>query len=603
MKHTIYSSKLANGGALHLIDIPDSSLVEARIYFDAGFEHFSADMHQVPHLLEHLLVANGGKYNTEQKLLHAIQDLGANINATTDYQHVTVLLRAPEKNFLAALQIVFDCVFNTEITQDALDREREIVIREIHEQFDGMGMRIVNDMLGKVFTTMIPGNWERYIEDTAGYSLGMVQKAYDSFIKPNRMRVQIAGKIDASARSTITAMFEALPVDASTATPPTYDVNLDEAGLTPATIDMDGSAGLTMVFFSPISTDETAKQRSAYSLANQLLFDAPSAILPLQLRHQGVVYSITTDYISLTDWRVVVVNVLTDSDKAPLAVAEIIRYLHLYGNGHIPQKELDSVKRYADSLVSLSTETVGDVIDWYSGDILRDYTFTSVETELLHIKELQMTDIAAAVRALFIDAKLYGVVAVDDADAWVGYASELPGKINSGTTEKEITEIIAQESTHIASMREVAKSQLVGLGWAFYWLLSFVVWLSVLWISQLPIKGESGTISVFDYAWGHNVAWGLCFFVPFIVGGALTWVRGSKERIAEYAAVVLYFLAGIVYAYGIYKYFGDIGIESQPWYEDAVSIIQPLFFYIVAPLGLIGVAKRFIQARQRSPKT
>jgi hypothetical protein len=351
-------------------------------------------------------------------------------------------------------------------------------------------------------------------------------------------------------------------------------------------LDLEGSAGLVFTFASRIAADETHLQRVGYNFAAQLLFGAPTAVVPLKLRELGYVYSVTTDTIKTTDWFIVVVHVSTAVDKAHLASLEIFKYLQLYGAGFIDDEEMESVRQYVLNILPAATETVSDLNDWYAGDVIRDRLLTSVDDEKAGVEKLTNPDVAKAVRELFIDVQTSGMVSCIDAEYWVEDLNQVIPAIKEN--RQKINDKFTASKDSIQKKREAAP-QRVGWLWATYWALMFASWLIALWTSYLPVKGQSGTFTLVDFAVDMNIAWGICFFVPFLFAGICTWVRGENMNRAEQLAIVLNFATAIVYAYGVYRYFGDVGIENQPWYEDIASIVQPLFFYFVAPIAFVSV--------------
>jgi predicted Zn-dependent peptidase len=594
MKHTVLPPTIfVNGTGLYFIDVQDSSVVEMRMYFKAGFEYFDHATYHVPHLLEHLLIGNGGIYDSEEKLLHALQNLGANINASTDYEHITVYLRSPYKNFIAALTIAFDCLFNINITQEALDRERQVVIREVYEQHDSVGNRILNSMLSHGLDDLVPHDWEDYIKQTADFTLEQIESAYSTYIVPKNMTVIIGGKMTIADRQEAERLFSELPMRIDTP-PAIRTITPQESGISGANADLGDSASITYIFMSRSPKVRNAKKRAANNMAGLLLFDAPTAILPLKLREKGIVYSVTSDVINLTDWRIVIINVVTAPEKAHIASAEILQYLHLYANGHISKRDFDSIKSFVENNLSISYETVGDLIEWYSGDILTGALPNSVNAEIKIVRELTIDDVAQAMSDLFIDADLYGAIICQDADLWALDLNAIRTTIESGESEQTIRRTVDTTITGIGQRRTVGPVR-SGWKWAFYWILAYASWISAVFVTLLPLKGSGNTVSVFDFAWDHNLVWGLCFFIPMTSANFSLYLRGEYKNKGEITAVILNMIAAVVYGYGVYRYFGDIGVDNQPWLEDVVSIVQPFFFFVACPLAFYSVINTWVK--------
>jgi predicted Zn-dependent peptidase len=419
-------------------------------------------------LLEHLLIGNGAVYENEEKLLHALQNIGAHINASTDYQYVTVHLRAPHRNFVKALEITFDCVFNAQITQESLDREREIVLREIHEQYDSMSNRAAISLLSMGLTGIVPESWESFLEHTVEHDLDTILQAYRDCINPKNVRTLVAGNLSSADQSIVEKMFRDLP--SSDAEPPAIHTPVAQnSTIGGANVDLDGNAAITYIFLSPISAEKLTKNRIANNMAMQLLFQAPLAILPMKLRHKGLVYSVTVDAFELTQWRVLTVNVITDQDKAHIAAAEILRYLRLYAGGHIPAKEFESTRKFIVNNLSISCETVSDLLDWYAGDLLDGEKPDTPEYETKLVEEVTAEGVSKATQRLFTDAKLYGMVICDDAEQWTHGLNDIRLAVESDASEEEVNQSVESTVAALEQRRMEIKKQRKGWFWMLYW--------------------------------------------------------------------------------------------------------------------------------------
>lgn len=596
MKHTLSSKTLPNKASIHIIDVPDSSVVETRLVFDAGFNYFNEQTYHIPHLLEHLLIGHGGAYKNETKFLRALQDLGAQANAETDYEHITVMLRAPKDNFVAAFSIILDCVFNTTFDDEVLEKQREIVIREIYEQFDSLGAQVINTALGLHFGGLVPKDWESHLEHVNEFALKDLLKAYKKYIRPENVQIFVSGGLADKDKVKLEKLVG--KVDAPWPFSKLTRINVKES---PPTLegmnaDLGDGAGLNLVFISPIDKDESHKSRVAASFAVQLLFNAPSAVIPLKLRERGIVYSVNTDVTIINDESCVMVNIFAHPDRIHLAALEVIKYLHLYASGNIELDEFASVKRFTESLIPTSYETVGDLIDWYSVDILKGRGSVTIQQEVEVAKELTVEEVAAATKHLFVDAKLYGAIASPDAESWTGVIDEFRSDLKDSESEQQIEKRMAQITRRIKELRAVKDRR--SLGWVAYFVLQFFAWISALFIAQLPLIGSDQRVSAWQYATEYNMIWGLFFFVPFGLAGLLTFVRGKKERAAETGMIILDFIAAIAYGAGILFFFGDVGADNQPWWEDAASIAQPLFFFVAAPLAVVAIVRERLRLRR-----
>lgn len=586
MKHTVHSETLSNGPKLHIVSAPDSSVVEARLYFRAGFQYFDEVTHHVPHLLEHLLVGNGGEYNTEEKLLRALQDIGANINASTDYRHVTIHLRAPRDTFMSAFTIALDCVFKMRITQDVLDKERSIVLREIHEQYDGLGVQVDAELLSYAFGGLAPANWEDHLGNVQEITLDVIDEAYKKYIVPHNLEAVIAGGVGTKDAYKIKEMLSSLPSGRFGMAIPSR-VEPSEEVIMNLDVDMGNRAGISLLFLSPYSSFETVQERVAANFASQLLFDAPSAVLPLRLRQAGLVYSVDTDVVVISNWRAYRVRLLTDPSRAHIAATQIMQKLRLYANGQIPEEEFESVKRYLTSMLPTYCEAAGDLLSWYGTDVENGRPLSSIEDEIEAVSSLTVDDVARAAKSLFLRAQLYGGVTCEDASAWADSLLEMHRIAETGGNEDAITQHFDELTATIEEKRSVpaAKNK---TGWTLFSYSVVASFATSLVTSQLPLAGSTTvTISPYDYAMDYNMLWGAFFFLPLFLASIAVLAHTKYEAFRRHVIIVLSFVASAAYIFAVFNYFGDVGVDEQPWYEHVVSILQPIFFFVMSPVVFI----------------
>lgn len=593
MKHSVYQQKLSNDSELSVIKVPDSSIIEARFYFAAGFEYFTPDTFHVPHILEHLLVGNGKKFKGDHEFLRAIQELGANINASTDYKHVTVTIYAPRDTFDEVFAIAIDGIFNIRFSQEVLEEQKQVIIREINEQYDSLGVQAVNVALSKMFPAVVSQHWESYLGTVRGLDMAHIKTAYTQYIRPDNMHAIIAGNVSDKQMKSIEKSIELLerPKERLSVRP---TINDSEGRTSIDGLYIKGNGAITFLFHSKDDGKMSHRDRVARLFTLMLLVGAPTAILPFRLRQKGMVYSIDSDTITLSNDRVEILSAMTEESKTHEAAIEILRSLRLYAAGHIPKAEFESVKKYVVNVLSVGMETVGDLFSWYESDMLNHRDLQTVEQEIAMVKALEIDDAARMTRTLFIDVDLYGLVASESAPGWSDLIAELHTTTNDIRSESEIENQMELQLRELSYERE-RFSKIRGRGWALYHMFNFVALATALYVGVLAINGN--LLSYFDFAYDINHLWGFMFFVPFMLGGLLTSLsKGKREIVLTQAGVVLNAIAACVFIYGTFKYFGDNRIPHANWYQIATMVAQGFFFFAISPIAFFAVCSQFVKS-------
>jgi len=420
MKHFVTKSpKLP----IDYIDVPDASIVEARIYFKAGFQYFKPETYQVPHLLEHLLIGNCQKYQTENDLNQAMQNIGSVINATTDHEHITIHLRVPYRSLSEAFEIAIQNIFEAQVKTYTLNQQKDIASREVYERYDNTGLRVLTGLLSQSLSGNEPEDWTTHLSSIEQATVKATAQAYKRFISPHNMQIILAGKLTPVCKRRVEAQVRLL-MDA-----PGYvkkihkSVPIKQLDSTTTGVsweDGDGSASFTFLFARKTSWKQGLdnRARASRNLVMQLLFDAPAAIIPRVMRQKGLVYSISDEPINTTKMQLIMINGLADPADIHIAIAEFFAILRAMATGGITDNELASIKKYLTAMLTTYYETVGDILQWYEVDLLEGRPIESAEAEIKLIDSLTRSDIEKTIKELFETSFYYGAVITSDAHIW-----------------------------------------------------------------------------------------------------------------------------------------------------------------------------------------
>src|SRR6478672_144719 len=133
---TIATSTLSNGLPLHRVELEGTRSVTALVAFDAGARSERPEENGMAHFLEHLVFKGGEKYATYRDVNETAERLGAQLNAYTSHDLVAFHITARAESLMPAVDLLTDFVAKARIDGDELDRERGVVIQEIHRSDD-----------------------------------------------------------------------------------------------------------------------------------------------------------------------------------------------------------------------------------------------------------------------------------------------------------------------------------------------------------------------------------------------------------------------------------------------------------------------------------
>src|SRR3954453_4492009 len=132
----ISQTTLETGLPVVKLQMPGSRSVTALVAFDAGARTERPEENGMAHFLEHLVFKGGEKYATYRDVNETAERLGAQLNAYTSHDVVAFHITCRAEALMPAVDLLTDFVAKARIDADELDRERGVVVQEIHRSED-----------------------------------------------------------------------------------------------------------------------------------------------------------------------------------------------------------------------------------------------------------------------------------------------------------------------------------------------------------------------------------------------------------------------------------------------------------------------------------
>lgn len=138
------TSTLSNG----LRVASESSLSETAtvgVWINTGSRFETPQTNGVAHFLEHLTFKGTGKRSRIQ-LEQEVENLGGHLNAYTSREQTVFYAQVNKKDVPQAMDILADILTNSTHSDEAIDRERDVILREMQE-VDGQMEEVIFDRL------------------------------------------------------------------------------------------------------------------------------------------------------------------------------------------------------------------------------------------------------------------------------------------------------------------------------------------------------------------------------------------------------------------------------------------------------------------------
>lgn len=129
-------SVLKNGMKIFLEERDSIPLVNLAIAVNVGSKDENSLTKGLVHILEHLILFRGTKNYSGDQIAEEMRKHGAYFNGHTDHDLTTFEISVPSDNIDFALNILKEVVFNLKLSQEELDKEKEVILEEISQEND-----------------------------------------------------------------------------------------------------------------------------------------------------------------------------------------------------------------------------------------------------------------------------------------------------------------------------------------------------------------------------------------------------------------------------------------------------------------------------------
>lgn len=262
-RYQVESYSLANGLQVVLKPGYGQDHVAIRLVVGVGFDDFSCDRQELPHLLEHLFFSGLDKRG-EGELEERMQALGGDWNAYTSDSDTTFVIEVPAKNQRKALDLLLALMTQPPFDEQAIDASKRIVAHEdgghnLHLQrvldHDGIGGHDANSQLAVELGLECAGQGS--VDRLTAHDLKKVRK---DWYAPNNMSLIVVGDLDTQLAAYVQRTYGRLQAIDPNEHLPLREINHSaEPRRNLTTRWLDPSASLHWIFVQPQLDDKTGE--------------------------------------------------------------------------------------------------------------------------------------------------------------------------------------------------------------------------------------------------------------------------------------------------------------------------------------------------------
>ncbi len=132
---TVQVSSLDNGLRITTDRMETVETVTLGAWVAVGTRHETAELNGISHLLEHMAF-KGTRRRTARAIVEEIEAVGGQVNAYTSRENTAYFAKVLKEDAPLAVDIIADILQNSVMDPVELDRERAVIIQEIHQAND-----------------------------------------------------------------------------------------------------------------------------------------------------------------------------------------------------------------------------------------------------------------------------------------------------------------------------------------------------------------------------------------------------------------------------------------------------------------------------------
>ncbi len=394
---------LDNGLRIITSTMPHTRSVSLSFYIGVGSRYETEAQAGVSHFIEHLCFRGTPKRATAHELSVAIEGVGGILNGGTDKEVTVYWAKVAQPHFALALDVLADMLLNSKFDPLDIERERQIIIEEIHMTKDSPAQQVnmlIDELLwpGHPLGRDIAGSVESMSAITRDMMIDYLQAQYLA----DNIVVAIAGNIQHEAA--VTAVNQAT-ANWPGRRPRSGYLSFTERGNPRLKLEKRETEQAHLCLALP-GLALPHPQRFPLDLLNVILGEGMSSRLFTEIRDKlGLAYSIHSYIDHNLDSGAVTIYAGVEPKKLPVAIEAILEQLAQLKEP-VPEDELAKAKELTKGHLLLRMEDTRSVVGWLGGQEILSEQIRTVDEVVSIIDAITADEIKQVAQELFLADRL-----------------------------------------------------------------------------------------------------------------------------------------------------------------------------------------------------
>ncbi|MCG2693865.1 insulinase family protein [Candidatus Parcubacteria bacterium] len=390
---------LKNGTRLIAVPQDSTGAFTVLVLFSVGSRYETRNINGISHFIEHLMFKGTKRRPNTLSISRELDQFGAEYNAFTSKDYTGYYIKINAEHRKIAMDIVSDMLYNSKLDEKEVNRERNVILEEIHMYRDNPIMHI-EDMLEEEIFGDTPLGWS-----IAGYEKTMAKitrkdivNFYNKHYIPKNTVVVFSGDLKSMNIKKDGEKYFGKKKGGKPATkyPPFIGQMKSEVR-----IDCKETGQFQLAIGLPgLKYDD--KDMPALGLLTNILGGTMSSRLFIQIRERrGLAYFVRAMLSPYQDTGAFVIRAGLNKGKLELAIKTIFAELEKIKKSGVTALELKRAKENIKGSVILDMEDSSFVASWLGKQELLTNKTESLEEKIKQMERVKLADIKRIANKLF----------------------------------------------------------------------------------------------------------------------------------------------------------------------------------------------------------
>lgn len=400
----IKKTKLKNGTKVLLVPMDSTKAVTLLVLFPVGSRNEHAKINGSSHYIEHMMFKGTKKRPTTLDISRELDGVGAEYNAFTGKDHTGYYIKTSSEHADLAADMLSDMLFNSKFEEVEMERERKVIIEEIH-MYEDNPMMFVEELMEQLLFEGNSLGWRisGTREDMETMKREEVMVHQRLHYRPGNMLVVAAGSLPKNMLKVLENKFGSIKEPKTELPKPFPKFVLDEKKFIAPKLKLQFKETEQIqlsVGFPAFGLED--KRMPALQLLGAILGGTMSSRLFVEVREKrGLCYFVKAGTNPYQDIGAFVIQSGLTKGRIEEAITVIMGELSKVKKSGVTEEELNRAKENIRGKIILALEGSDEQADFYGKQELFRNKFLTPEEKLALFDKVKLADIQKIAKEIF----------------------------------------------------------------------------------------------------------------------------------------------------------------------------------------------------------